>query len=287
MWSTKSINQLALEINSGRKLKSVLRDISINNLLNPNDTTTPIFPFYLTTNGSTLNTLLRAGNILFDYTNEEIQKIMYYKENPLSLYEYISNTEGNYAPAYRIGDLGLKYINITKENRFNLLHCTSELKIIRPIIFSALHYAIFNSEKYIFIYSDNRSMQSSLILKSMLDSVPFFVSPGIVSIKSSKFNLKVKFDNGSVIEISNSDNSRLVYTDYLIIDNTISTKNTILYKIANITSALARPESRINIITNNKDLFNSSPFSNFVKMDFTPEIRQDIINDILDINLEE
>lgn len=277
LWSTSSINKLASEINSGRDLKSIIREITIDNLFTK-DSTSPVFPFFLTKNGSVLNTLIRGSNIVFNYTEDEIKKLMCYKENPISLLNDIYEDTDTVSKG-----LLNTYIDIIRSNRFNMILSLNPISApinidsIIPLVFMSLHYVCFNVEKTVLVYSDNRSSSKSTLLKYMLEHIPFFASPGIVDIIYSKFYMKVKFDNGCRIIVTNKPNIGITY-DYIIFDNTIQSQ-----KIDDmIISSSYRAGSQIHILTTDKNFFNSKKNSNFIMTDLTPKVRDFLIDDILD-----
>ena len=273
IWSTKLIEKLASEIKTGRKLKSILRDISIDSILSE-DNNNPVFPFYLNKDGSTLDSLIRGSNILFNYTEEEEKKIIEYKKDPIKLFNDI----------YRNFILDIKrdllncYIDVIQNNRFNIMllpinfDSGSSYGIIRPLLFMAFHYICFNHNRTLLVCSDDRIGESIIILNHLIQNIPFFISPGIISITNKKFYMKVKFDNGCRLIVTNSTMG--TNYDYVILDKNIQIVN-------NLVTSSSRVDTQIHILTKDKDFFNSKMNSNFVTTDLTPKIRDVIIDDII------
>jgi hypothetical protein len=168
-WTSKKVEQLMLAIDEGYKPKST--------------------PFY---EG---NPNLRKGNIVFNYSDEEIREIKKCAKDIV----YFANT---YCTV--MTDEGLQTINLRpyQENmlrqfqaeRFNICLASRQVgKTICSSIFIAWYY-VFNFDKNSLILSNKGATTREIIDKgkTILEHLPFFIKPG--TLKWDVFNSK--FDNG-------------------------------------------------------------------------------------------
>jgi hypothetical protein len=168
-WTSHKVEQLMLAIDEGYKPKST--------------------PFY---EG---NPNLRKGNIVFNYTDEEIREIKKCAKDIV----YFANT---YCTV--MTDEGLQTINLRpyQENmlrqfqaeRFNICLASRQVgKTICSSIFIAW-YSVFNFDKNSLILSNKGATTREIIDKgkTILEHLPFFIKPG--TLKWDVFNSK--FDNG-------------------------------------------------------------------------------------------
>ena len=168
-WSSKKVDQLMAAIEEGYKPKST--------------------PFY---EG---NPNLRKGNIVFEYTNKELQEIQKCARDIV----YFAN---NYCTV--MTDEGLQTITLRpyqenmlrqfQKERFNVCLASRQVgKTIGSSIFIAW-YSLFNFDKNSLILSNKGSTTSEIIDKgkTILEHLPFFLKPGVL--KWDVFN--TKFDNG-------------------------------------------------------------------------------------------
>ena len=168
-WTSKKVEQLMLAIDEGYKPKST--------------------PFY---EG---NPNLRKGNIVFNYSDEEIREIKKCAKDIV----YFANT---YCTV--MTDEGLQTINLRpyQENmlrqfqaeRFNICLASRQVgKTICSSIFIAW-YSVFNFDKNSLILSNKGATTREIIDKgkTILEHLPFFIKPG--TLKWDVFNSK--FDNG-------------------------------------------------------------------------------------------
>ena len=168
-WTSKKVEQLMLAIDEGYKPKST--------------------PFY---EG---NPNLRKGNIVFNYSDEEIREIKKCAKDIV----YFANT---YCTV--MTDEGLQTINLRpyQENmlrqfqaeRFNVCLASRQVgKTICSSIFIAW-YSVFNFDKNSLILSNKGATTREIIDKgkTILEHLPFFIKPG--TLKWDVFNSK--FDNG-------------------------------------------------------------------------------------------
>ena len=168
-WTSLKVEQLMLAIDEGYKPKST--------------------PFY---EG---NPNLRKGNIVFNYTDNEIQEIKRCAKDIV----YFANT---YCTV--MTDEGLQTINLRpyqeemlrqfQAERFNICLASRQVgKTICSSIFIAW-YSVFNFDKNSLILSNKGATTREIIDKgkTILEHLPFFIKPG--TLKWDVFNSK--FDNG-------------------------------------------------------------------------------------------
>ena len=168
-WTSKKVEQLMLAIDEGYKPKST--------------------PFY---EG---NPNLRKGNIVFNYSDEEIREIKKCAKDIV----YFANT---YCTV--MTDEGLQTINLRpyqeemlrqfQAERFNVCLASRQVgKTICSSIFIAW-YSVFNFDKNSLILSNKGATTREIIDKgkTILEHLPFFIKPG--TLKWDVFNSK--FDNG-------------------------------------------------------------------------------------------
>ena len=168
-WSSEKVEQLMLALEEGYKPKST--------------------PFY---EG---NSNLRKGNIVFNYTTEEIREIKKCAKDIV----YFAN---NYCTV--MTDHGLQTIKLRpyqeemlrqfQAERFNVCLASRQIgKTICSSIFIAW-YSLFNFDKNSLILSNKGATTREIIDKgkTILEHLPFFLKPGVL--KWDVFNSK--FDNG-------------------------------------------------------------------------------------------
>ena len=189
-WDTKKLEQLMIALDEGYKPKGT--------------------PFY---EG---NFFLRKGNIVFDYTVEEIQEI---KKCATDIV-YFANT---YCTV--MTDQGLQTITLRdyqedmlkqfQQERFNVCVASRQVgKTICSSIFIAW-YVLFNFDKNALILSNKGATTREIIDKgkTILEHLPFFLKPGIV--KYDVFNSK--FDNGCrIIGQSTTKKAAIGFTIHLL-----------------------------------------------------------------------
>ena len=189
-WSSKKVEQLMIAIEEGYKPKAT--------------------PFY---EG---NTNLKKGNLVFEYTPEEIAEIKKCAKDIV----YFAN---NYCTV--MTDFGLQTIKLRgyQENmlrqfqaeRFNVVLASRQIgKTICSSIFIAW-YSLFNFDKNALILSNKGATTREIIDKgkTILEHLPFFLKPGIL--KWDVFNSK--FDNGCrIIGQSTTKKAAIGFTIHLL-----------------------------------------------------------------------
>lgn len=169
VWSSKSV-ELALE---GRRMGQKLI----------------ASPFYRG------NDILRAANITFQYTEEELLEF-YRCEGDI---EYFADNYVKLKTAEGVRNIKLrphqrKWIKSLSKNRFNIgMWSRQSNKTTTTAIFFA-HYTIFNIDKCIAILAQKDDIGSEVFskVKLIIENLPFFLKPGCLSYTKSGYD----FDNG-------------------------------------------------------------------------------------------
>lgn len=189
-WDSKKVEQLMLALDDGYKPKGT--------------------PFY---EG---NFFLRKGNIVFDYTIEEIKEIkrcatdiVYFANN----YCTVMTDEGLQTITLR--DYQEDMLKQFQKERFNICVASRQVgKTICSSIFIAW-YILFNFDKNALILSNKGATTREIIDKgkTILEHLPFFLKPGVV--KYDVFNSK--FDNGCrIIGQSTTKKAAIGFTIHLL-----------------------------------------------------------------------
>ena len=170
VWSTKSINDLVLAMDQGYKPKVAM-------------------PFY---EGKQF---LRRGNIVFDYTDDEIAElakcandIVYFAEK----YAVVMTDEG--VQQVKLRDYQKDLLKDFQHNRFNVVLASRQMgKTVTASIFNAW-YLTFNFDKTTLLLANKSDSTKEIIDKAkvVIENLPFYMKPGIV-----KYDvMNVKADNG-------------------------------------------------------------------------------------------
>ena len=170
IWSSKSINELLLALDQGYRPAVSM-------------------PFY---EGKQF---LRRGNIVFEYTNEEISElakcandIVYFAEN----YAVVMTDNGVQQVTLR--DYQKEMLRDFQNNRFNIVLASRQMgKTVTASIFNAW-YLTFNYDKTTLLLANKSESTKEIIDKAkvVLENLPFFMKPGII-----KYDvMNVRADNG-------------------------------------------------------------------------------------------
>lgn len=170
VWSTKSVNDLLLALDKGYRPK-----ISM--------------PFY---EGKQF---LRKGNIVFEYTDDEISElakcaadIVYFAEK----YAVVMTDEG--IQQVRLRDYQKDMLRDFQHNRFNIVLASRQMgKTVTASIFNAW-YLTFNYDKTTLLLANKSESTKEIIDKAkvVIENLPFFMKPGII-----KYDvMNVRSDNG-------------------------------------------------------------------------------------------
>ena len=170
IWSTKQINDLMLALDQGYRPKVKM-------------------PFY---EGKQF---LKKGNIVFEYTNEEIQElarcaadINYFAEK----YAVVMTDEG--IQQVKLRDYQKDMLSNFQHKRFNIVLASRQMgKTVTASIFNAW-YLTFNHDKNTLLLANKSETTKEIIDKAkvVIENLPFFMKPGII-----KYDvMNVKCDNG-------------------------------------------------------------------------------------------
>lgn len=170
IWSTKQINDLMLALDQGYRPKVKM-------------------PFY---EGKQF---LKKGNIVFEYTNEEIKElarcaadINYFAEK----YAVVMTDEG--IQKVKLRDYQKDMLSNFQHKRFNIVLASRQMgKTVTASIFNAW-YLTFNHDKNTLLLANKSETTKEIIDKAkvVIENLPFFMKPGII-----KYDvMNVKCDNG-------------------------------------------------------------------------------------------
>lgn len=170
VWSTKKINDLEIALDQGYKPQVKM-------------------PFY---EGKQF---LRRGNIVFEYTDDEIQElarcasdIVYFAEK----YAVVLTDEG--IQQVKLRDYQKDMLRAFQNNRFNICLAARQMgKTVMASIFNAW-FLTFNTDKNTLLLANKSDTTKEIIDKAkvVIENLPFFMKPGI-----TKYDvMNVKCDNG-------------------------------------------------------------------------------------------
>jgi hypothetical protein len=170
VWSTKQINDLLVAMDQGYRPKIKL-------------------PFY---EG---RQFLKKGNIVFEYTDEEIQElarcaadIVYFAE------KYAVVMTDNGIQQVKLRDYQVEMLRNLQEERFNIVLASRQMgKTVTASIFNAW-YLTFNMDKNTLLLANKSDSTKEIIdkAKTVIENLPFFMKPGII-----KYDvMNVRCDNG-------------------------------------------------------------------------------------------
>lgn len=170
IWSTKSINELILALDKGYRPQVSL-------------------PFY---EGKQF---LRKGNIVFEYTADEIAElskcandIVYFAEK----YAVVMTDDG--IQKVKLREYQKKLLRDFQHNRFNIVLASRQMgKTVTASIFNAW-YLTFNYDKTTLLLANKSESTKEIIDKAkvVIENLPFFMKPGII-----KYDvMNVRADNG-------------------------------------------------------------------------------------------
>lgn len=170
IWSTKAVNELMLALDQGYRPQVPM-------------------PFY---EGKQF---LRRGNIVFEYTEEEIAElakcandIVYFAEK----YAVVMTDEG--IQQVKLRDYQKEMLYDFQHERFNIVLASRQMgKTVTASIFNAW-YLTFNYDKTTLLLANKSESTKEIIDKAkvVIENLPFFMKPGII-----KYDvMNVRSDNG-------------------------------------------------------------------------------------------
>lgn len=190
IWSTAAVEKLMIALDEGYKVKGT--------------------PFYEGRPD------LRRGNIVFEYTDEEMEHIRRCATDILYFAEHFATV---------MTDEGLQRIHLRDyqkdmlvnfvNNRFNVCLASRQIgKTICSAIFIAW-YVLFNFDKNALILSNKGGTTKEIIdkVKAILENLPFFLKPGML-----KYDvMNMKFDNGCrIVGQSTTGKAGIGFTIHLL-----------------------------------------------------------------------
>lgn len=202
---------------------------------------------------------IKSPNMEMEYTREEIIELHKCSKNIFHFCKYvkiISLDKGKvtFNPYKYQKDLILQFQN----NRFVVdLLCRQSGKSTVVGVF-ALHYAIFNADKYIGIVSNKEKSAKDILrrIKMIYQELPGWLKPGVVEWNKQS----IEFDNGTKIEISATSESAfrgrsinlLIMDEFGFVPNGAANA----FWAANYPAISASTESKIIIISTPNGMFN-------------------------------
>lgn len=171
VWSTKAVNDYLNDIDNGIERKDS--------------------PFLYG------NTQLRKPNLMFEYTQEEIEIIMRCKNDInffANKFAYTMNPSTGSLNLITLRDYQEDLLNTINDNRFTVIVASRQCgKTISSSIYLAW-YILFNYDKTAFLCGNIEKTAVDILGKvvDVIKNVPFFMKPGVIKGSS----LEWKFDNG-------------------------------------------------------------------------------------------
>jgi hypothetical protein len=170
VWSTKMINDLMVALDKGYRPQVSM-------------------PFY---EGKQF---LRRGNIVFDYTDEELKEIAKCANDIVYFAEkYAVVMTDNGIQKVKLREYQKDLLRDFQHNRFNIVLASRQMgKTVTASIFNAW-YLTFNYDKTTLLLANKSESTKEIIDKAkvVIENLPFFMKPGII-----KYDvMNVKADNG-------------------------------------------------------------------------------------------
>lgn len=256
IWDKNSIYELENKIKSGIPLKSIIREMSIDYILEDKNESLS-FPFYISSDNY-IDTDLRSSNIEYNYSEEEIKNIFVYKHSPVELLKLLSGPEN-------ISQYEKEIIKIYKENRFNLFYTPHKnVGTTHMIFFCAMHHIINNTERSVLLYTPDKNNFEKFL--NIYKEIPFYVKPGIKSLLHGSKYLNIIFDNLNQILLTTSFAGVSKYSDYLLIDDICRFESKIFDHFFPI---LSYQDSRVMAYCSDKKRFDEINISILTKNDLS------------------
>lgn len=187
-WSSKAIGQFDDDVNNGIQRKDN--------------------PYYFG------NTYLRKPNLLYEYTQEEIDELMKCKNDVnyfANHYAYTMSPTTGSLERITLRDYQEDLLHTITDNRFTIILASRQSgKTVSSSIFLAW-YVLFNVDKTVFICANKEKTARDVVSKvqGVIMNVPFFMKPGI----NKWGSLECAFDNGCrVIGESTTPRSGIGFT---------------------------------------------------------------------------
>ena len=223
-----------------------------------------------------LNTNIKKGNILFDYTSDEL-KNLYQLQNDMHYFiKFIENIKCFYNNDLdKISTIQLR--NYQKEilqnfnnNRFLSILSSRQMGITTLIPIYLIKYILSNKNKNIIILSDKNHSSIEILnkFKDIYYYLPFYLKPGVLTWNKGS----ISFDNGCMIKCDNIKNNIAIgyNVDIMIMLEPLHLKDNKLFKIFNsilpVMSVLK--DTKLFLINSGLGKYNNDFYKNY----FTDEI---------------
>lgn len=190
---------------------------------------------------------MRAPNITFDYTEEEIKSLAILEKDPAYIVNLANSTHLvgvllNPPTGLVLRDYQKEALDNYQSKRFNIIVSSRQVGGKHILAIEALHYAITHTNKNVIIFSRNSASAEDILdkVKEFYKDMPYYSKPGI-----KEFNQKkVTFDNGSrIFARPLTKNTPVGFTidfmilnDYAFVTNTIAKSTQYIFPIMNAIS---------------------------------------------------
>ena len=188
----------------------------------------------------------RSDGILFEYTKDETENVLKTKDINFFI-DFLEIGKNDYQ-----NDMFEKLSN----NRMNLFHVSRQIGTSVNILTYSLHFCMMNFYKSVVIFSNFKGNEYHIML-SLIESLPFYMKPGIRHNEKDNF---IMFGNGSSIRFIDYSEILGYSPDFLVLSDFAYAKNSsIIYKSV-IHCVVARSNDRLIIYStsseNENNLFN-------------------------------
>ena len=195
---------------------SKVRDNKLSSILNVESEFPKPNPFH---NG---DRDLRAANIEFDYTDDEVKSILKANSDPCYLSSCLMPMMG---VSIKLRDYQEEALNNYYINRFNLVVNSRQTGMTAVLALQALHFVLGNNDKVCSIFSHKLSRSKELLdkVRNFYKQLPYYIKPGIIKWDDDS----IVFDNGCYIKVHSSKQTSVVGygIDFLILDDFSFYKN--------------------------------------------------------------
>ena len=189
IWNSKIINDIESQVLSGYDFRTILRELSIDDILSDNKYGIK-FPFYTGIDMSDLSCVnYRNADIPFEYTDVEKQSIKDIICDPKNIFKYLDK----FTP-YKYQE---DWIDKFKMNKYNLYLCSRQVGSSTMAHISLIYFLMTNTKDYcLFLTNNDDSMRRFL---EIYKSLPFYLKIGIKQIKGRT----IFFDNECEVIFTN------------------------------------------------------------------------------------